>query len=108
MRVIGVARADALTRPYSERWGGHAVAVDGDVPVRNELARLLARRSQSKPINHVVQTGLQQLQQARTRDALRLSRAIEVVPELCLLDAVDASQFLLLAQAHTELAQLPA
>src|ERR1035437_1246504 len=76
----------------------HALAVGTDVTVANELTRLGARGAPSGAVRHVVETGLEELQQIRTGHAGATVGLFVEVAELFFLDAVDAPGLLLLAQ----------
>src|SRR3989449_3736192 len=68
------------------------------MPVRHELARLLARRAEPEPVHDVVQAQLQVTQEVDAGHA-RLGRGlVEVVAELLLEQAVDAARLLLRAK----------
>src|SRR3990172_9958624 len=96
MGMLGVARADGLTGPDLVGWNGYLMAVDRNVPVRHDLARLLPRGGHAQPVNDVVEPRLQQLEQPRARDALCAGGALEVGLELRLVEAIDPAQLLLL------------
>src|ERR1022692_4796567 len=66
--------------------------------MRDQLARLGARRAEAHAIDDVVQPRFQQLQQVRTGRALVLRGHGEGTPEHALENAVGPAQFLLLAQ----------
>src|SRR5215203_1930481 len=82
------------------------LAVDGHVRVADQLARLVAAAGQAAPVDHVVQPGLQQLEQGLAGDALPPGRLDVVVVELLLEDAVDAAGLLLLPELEVVLALL--
>src|SRR6266404_6518280 len=71
------------------------------VAVTHQLARLASRNAEAQPIDDVVQTPLQRLQQFRTRHTFGFDRVLEVVPELAFLGEVDAFSFLFFAQLQT-------
>ena len=64
----------------------------------HELTRLRTRGRQAEPVDDVVETALEQLQQRLTGDAALTVRHLEVAAELVLEHAVDALDLLLLAQ----------
>src|SRR5215211_4551139 len=82
------------------------LAVDGHVRVADQLARLVAAAGQAAPVDHVVQPGLQQLEEGLAGDALPPGRLDVVVVELLLEDAVDAAGLLLLPELEVVLALL--
>src|SRR5438128_811401 len=57
-------------------------AVDGDVPVGDELAGVTTRGGEANPVDDVVEPRLQQAEQVETGDAGHLRGPIEVEPEL--------------------------
>src|SRR6266403_3672533 len=71
------------------------------VPVTHQLARLAAGNAEAQPVDNVIQTPLQRLQQLRTRHAFGFDRVLEVIPELAFLGEVDALGFLFFAQLQT-------
>src|SRR5690554_1881285 len=97
-----VAGAEAVGRDV------HALAVDEDVAVGDELARLTAGVSDPQAVDDVVQPRLQELQEDRAGRALGLGGLLEEVVELLLAHVVVDAQLLLLAQAHPVVARLAA
>src|SRR5487761_2264535 len=86
----------------------HPVAVDQDVPVRDELARHVAALGEACAVDHVVETALQDLKQ-RLAGPAGLAGGLDVVAvELLLEHAVDAAGLLLLADLEQVLAVLRA
>ena len=74
------------------------LAVDAEVTMRDELARLRAARREVQAIDDVVETALEQLQE-RAAGLTRNARGLaEVVLELRFVHAVVAAHLLLLAQ----------
>src|SRR5215208_2011451 len=82
------------------------LAVDGHVRVADQLARLVAAAGQAAPVDHVVEPGLQQLEEGLAGDTLPPGRLDVVVVELLLEDAVDAAGLLLLPELEVVLALL--
>src|SRR4029079_7025847 len=80
------------------------LAVDGDVPVADELPGLVAAGREVGAEHHVVEAQLEHAQQVLTRDAALARRLAVQVPELLLHQAVDATGLLLLAQLEEVLA----
>src|SRR5256714_13060246 len=87
-----IARLDLVRRDV------HRLAVDLEVPVRDELASLLARRAQAEPVDDVVHAQLEVAQQVQAGDARLARRLVEIVAELLLEQPVDAPRLLLGAQ----------
>ena len=73
--------------------------------VAHQLARLGARDGEAHPIDHVVETGFQKLQQRLAGRARAARGLLVVVAELPLEHAVHAAQLLLLAQLQAVLGQ---
>src|SRR5207253_20573 len=71
------------------------------VSVTHQLARLTAGNPEAQPVDDIVQTPLQRLQQFRTRHTFGFDRVLEVVPELAFLGEVDAFSLLFFAQLQT-------
>jgi hypothetical protein len=69
--------------------------------VAHELPRLRPRRRQAQPVDDVVQSPFEELQQRFAGDPARARRRREVAAELILENAVDALDLLLLAQLNT-------
>src|SRR5687767_7184957 len=101
-RVLAAAFADdyRVARLQRVRRHVHLLAVDQEVAMANQLARLRPRRGEAHAIDRVVETALEQLQQRFTGDAAGTLRLLEVAAELILQHAVDALDLLLLAQLH--------
>src|SRR5262249_23550875 len=74
------------------------LAVDEEVAVTHQLARLRPRRREAEAVDDVVEPPLEELQQRDAGDAARAFGGLEVPAELILEDAVDALHLLLLAQ----------
>src|SRR6266550_2571711 len=83
-------------------------AVDGDVPVGDELAGVTARGGKPDPVDHVVQPRLQETEQVETGHAGHLGGPIEVEPELALEQEVDAARALLGSQLDPVVGHLAA
>src|SRR4051812_23603816 len=86
----------------------HAATVDQEVAVPHELARLGARRSETKSVNDIVEPGLEHAQQVLAGDATLPRRLRVVAAELGLEQAVEAASLLLLAQLQQVLGLLDA
>src|SRR6185437_535561 len=98
LRLRALRRRYDVARPEQRRRHVQHLAVDGDRAMRHELARFGARRSQSHPVDDVVETRFEELQQVRARRALALRRLGEIAPELPLEHTVDPAQLLLFAE----------
>ena len=83
-------------------------AVDGEMAVADELARLGARRREAHPVDDVVEPHLERAEQVLAGHAGPVLGIDEVVAELALEDAVGAADLLLLAQLEAVLADLAA
>src|SRR5438309_1139477 len=83
-------------------------AVDLEMAVRDELAGLVPAHGEPAPVHHVVQSQLEELEQARAGDPLGMGGFLVVAAELLLKDAVDAASLLLLAELDQVLALLDA
>src|SRR3954451_1359115 len=95
-----VAVADLVARDVD------AAAVDGPVPVADELAGLAPRGGEAETDEDVVEAALEQREQVLARDALLARRAVVVARELLLQDAVVPLGLLLLAELDAVLALL--
>ena len=82
------------------------MAVDPDVAVAHELARLGLRAGETEAEHDLVEAPLELLQQQLARDALLLRGALEGQRELALEHAVEALDLLLLAQLQAVALQL--
>ena len=98
--ALVAAHGDRVARAHRVRRDVHLLAVDGEVAVADELARLRARRREAQPVDDVVEPALEHLQQQLARDALLPVGRLEVAAELVLEHAVGALDLLLLAQLH--------
>ena len=83
-------------------------AVDSEVAVGHELARVVAGRRDAEPEDHVIEPQLEDAEQVLARHAGAGLSVLEVVVELALQDAVDAADLLLLAQLEAVVADLAA
>ena len=83
-----------------------ALAVDRDVAVADDLARLLARVREAETEDDVVETALEETEEVLTRDALHLLRLVIVATELLLEHAVDEFRLLLLFELQAVLGDL--
>src|SRR5262249_41891316 len=90
--------ADDVALTHGERRNVDLLAVDGEMAVAHELARLGARCRESQAVHDVVQPPLEHLQQQLARDPLLPVGRFEIAAELVLEDAVRALDLLLLAQ----------
>src|SRR5262249_12970217 len=97
-----VVRLDLVARDV------HAAAVDLEVAVADELARLRARRREAEPVDDVVQARFEHPQQVLACDARALGRLRVVGAELVFEQAVVAARLLLLAQLQEVLGLLDA
>ena len=70
-------------------------------PWRTKLTRLAARHAETKPVNDIVQTTLQLLQQHFASNTPGARRFLEIVAELAFLGEVHALGLLLFAQLQT-------
>src|SRR6266540_5926098 len=86
----------------------HTAAVDVEVTVANELARLSTRSCEPEPVDDVVEARLEHAQQVLTRDARALGRLRVVRAELLLEQAVVPARLLLLTQLEQVLRLLDA
>src|SRR5207248_10822802 len=84
----------------------HAAAVDGEMSVTDELARLSARRRKTEAVHDVVEPRLEHAQEVLTGDAALLVGLLVVGAELVLEQPVVAARLLLLAQLQQVLALL--
>src|SRR5439155_732827 len=75
-------------------------------PVRDELARLLARRAQAEPVDDVVHAQLEVAEQVQAGDARLARRLVEIVAELLLEQPVDPPRLLLGAQLQAVVGRL--
>src|SRR6476659_6426019 len=75
-----------------------AHAVDLEVTVRHEMAGVATRAGQARAVDHVVQTGLEDLEEVLTGLAGALRRFLVVADELLLHDAVGVAGALLLLE----------
>src|SRR5579883_3057628 len=76
----------------------HDAAVHAEMPMGDELARLRAAVRQVQPVDDVVQTALEQLQERASGLTRNAGRLAEIVLELRFVYAVIAAHLLLLAQ----------
>src|SRR5262249_56933787 len=86
----------------------HVAAVAVTVPVRQKLQRRVACGAKAKPVNHVVEPRLEQLEQRFTSHATLAQRAVENPAELALEQPVLITKFLFLAERDGVIGLLPA
>src|SRR6266404_5424729 len=79
----------------------HFLTIYLHVPVAHQLARLAAGNAKAQPIDDIIQTPLERLQQLRTRHTFGFDRVLEVIPKLAFLREIDALGFLFFAQLQT-------
>jgi len=103
-----LANLDLVASLEQVRRDVDALAVDEDVLVLDELARLVARRSEAQALHDVVEAALDEAEHLLAGAALAAGRVEVVLAELLLEDAVDAARLLLLAEANRVLRQLDA
>src|SRR5579885_237273 len=97
-----LGHAHHLVDVDDERGDGDRLAVDLEVSVAHELARLRDRAREAEPVDHVVEPALEQHQQVLARDPRHPLGVLEVAGELLLEHPVDALYLLLLAQPDRE------
>src|SRR6266550_98402 len=89
---------DHIADAHGIRGDVDKTAVDGDVPVGDELPGVTPRGGEADPVDDVVEPRLQQAEQVEAGDAGHLRGPVEVEPELALEQEVDAARPLLGAQ----------
>src|SRR5881409_3963300 len=95
-----------VTLPHRVRRDVDLLAVDEEVAMPDELARLRSGRRQSQPVHDVVQPALEKLQQHLAGDAAGPLRRLEVAAELVLEHSVNPLDLLLLAELKAVAGQL--
>src|ERR1700722_3043609 len=103
--LLGAARlghADYTANLDQARGNRNSLAVNLNVPVTNDLARLRQRTREAETIHHVVKAALEQYQQVLACDSVHPLSHREVFRELPLHHPVDALDLLLLAQPNRE------
>src|SRR5436190_16265987 len=103
---VGRLHLEHIARLELVRRDVHRPAVDLKVPVRDELARLLARRAQAEPVDDVVHAQLEVAEQVQAGDARLARRLVEIIAELLLEQPVDAPRLLLGAQLQAVVRRL--
>jgi len=98
---------DTIAGMELHRRDGGGTAVDGEVTVSHELARLGAGAAEAHAKDDVVETRLEQPQEVLAGHAGARLGLVEVALELPFHDAVDAADLLLLTQLDPELRHLP-
>ena len=81
----------------------HNLAIDSDVTVEYELTSSSACGGDTQTINDVIETGLEQLQEDFTRNALHARSLVEEVAELTFKDTIGVLSFLFFAKLGTVL-----
>jgi hypothetical protein len=99
---------DDVVRGHAVRGDVHLLAVDQEVAVHHELAGLTAGAGEAAAVDHVVQAGLEDLQQVVTRLALEAVGLLVVTTELLLEHTVGEAGLLLLAELEQVLRLLGA
>ena len=99
-----LARLDDVAHAEPERRDGDLAAVDTEVPVVDELARLAAAGGEPGAVDDVVEATLQAGQELVTGNTGDVSYLIEVMTELALHDAVETLDLLLHRQLLPEFA----
>src|SRR6266480_4444700 len=99
---------DHIADAHGIRGDVDKTAVDGDVPVGDELPGVTPRGGEADPVDDVVEPRLQQAEQVEAGDAGHLRRPVEVEPELALEQEVDAARALLGAQLDPVVGHLAA
>src|SRR5439155_24386283 len=99
---------DHIADPDGIRGDVDKAAVDGDVPVGDELAGVAPRGGEADPVDDVVEPRLQQAEQVEAGDAGHLRGPVEVEPELALEQEVDAARALLGSQLDPVVGHLAA
>src|SRR4051794_23706869 len=103
-----LAHLDDVTRRHAHGGDVRLVAVQHDVAVADQLARVVAGLGEAGPVDHVVQTGLEDAEQVLTRLATLAVGLLVVTAELLLQNAVDTGGLLLLAKLEQVLVLLGA
>src|SRR5690606_30015699 len=107
--VLGLlANGNHITRGNQVGRNVHGLAVDTDGLVGNQLTSFGTRGAKTHTVYNVIQTTLEQLQQVLTGSALQTGSFLVVVAELTFEDAVDTTNFLLLAQLSAVLGETTA
>ena len=102
------ADLDPIARLAMEGGDVRRAAVDGEVAVRHELSRVVARGRDSEPEDDVVEPKLEDPQEVLAGHAGAGFGLLEIVVELALEDAIDAADLLLLAELEAIVADLAA
>src|SRR6185436_16333827 len=98
--AAALANADDVAGTHLVGRNVDLLAVDGEVAVAHELARLRPRRREAEPVDDVVEPPLELLQEQFAGDALPPIGFLEVAAELVLQHAVGALDLLLLSQLN--------
>src|SRR3712207_6280389 len=94
---------DHVARPQDRRRDVVLAAVEEEVPVRDELARLRPARREAHPVDHVVHPELHELQEVLAAYPLHPGGLVVSPPELLLGDPVVPAGLLLLEEPEPEL-----
>src|SRR5579864_7119361 len=93
-----LANCDLLSRGDFEGRNVDLPPVDGHVAMTHQLARLTTRDRKPQPVNHVVQSTLQLLQEHPAGHAPGASGLLKIIAELPFLREIHALCFLLFTQ----------
>src|SRR5512137_3147792 len=104
--LAALAHVDDVAGAQLVRGDGHLPPVDAEVPVLDELPRLVPAVGEAEAEHRVVEPELEAAEQVLTGAALGRGGAREGVTEAGLEQAVHALDLLLLAQLHAVLAEL--
>src|SRR5690606_38882131 len=95
--------SDNVAGPHHERGNVGFPAVDGEVPVPDQLPGLRSRIGKPHPVDNVVQPALQELQQIVTSHTTLADRFAIELAKLRFENAVVPARLLLFAQLHAVL-----
>ena len=100
-RFVLFTNSNHMPRLHLERRYVHHLAIHRDVPVRHQLTGGSASRCKSQPINHIIQTAFQQLQQYNPRHTRSTLSFFIGNAELSFQHPICIFCFLLFAQLNT-------